>query len=49
MVTTCMTTTTASRAKDAVSTQMNGGNSPSITPDTSLEPTTDAAVPDVDN
>jgi hypothetical protein len=44
-----MTTITEKCVNDAVSTQMDGGNSPSITPDTSLEPTTDAAVPDVDN
>jgi len=44
-----MTTTTGSRVKNAASTQMDGGNSPSIMQDTSLEPTTDAVGLDVDN
>jgi hypothetical protein len=44
-----MTTTTGSRVKDAASTQRDGGNSQSITPDTSLEPITDAVGLDVEN
>jgi hypothetical protein len=44
-----MTTTTESHVSNAASTQRAGGKSPSITPDTSLEPTTDAAGLDADN
>jgi len=44
-----MITITGSRAKDAASTRLDGGNLLSITPDTSPEPTTDAVGLDADS
>jgi hypothetical protein len=44
-----MSTTTANLASNAASTLVDGGNSPSITPDLSLVQTTDAAELAVDN